>query len=675
MCAKKIIISLFINIGVAVIFYPQLCFSAAGVEGYPKIANWNYAWGVSDSEVQSLARWDLLIIDIEAAFYSPDQLRAIKAENPKIKILAYLSCMDIRPDAADALDAGTLRQALGQTINNSNWVLKNSRGEQITWWEDYYMLNITSEAPVYAGDRWQDYLPRKVAQRIHSLPQVFDGVFYDNLWEDISWLGPMDINGDGIDESGESLDAIWQAGMKKLLKNTRAELGDKYIVTGNGGVGYINQVNGIGFEHFPTTIYGQWVDSMIEYYYVLENIPLAILNTNTKNKSTPDNYQKMRYGLTSALLNNGYYNFDQGDQSHTESWWYDEYSVALGKPLADAYNTINSKYPNKLQTGVWRRNFTNGLVLVNSTKKDQKVYFETGFEKINGVQDPAVNNGTIVGSLIVPAKDGIILLGKLAQIENIPYINGGYAKVFNVDGSMERNSFYSYNSNYSGGVQIVELPDKQKTIVADETYIKVYKKGKLKTKFAPYGDKFVGGVNIAVDKLYKKDRRYYIVTGTQNNGPQVRIFSLKGKLKHPGCFPYAPSFQGGVNVAIGNISGDSTPEILVAAGHGGGPHIRILNNQCEVIDPGFFAYDPQARFGVNIGVGDVNRDGQNEIVTGPGPGGAPQIRIFNKNGKLLTGGFYAYSKTDTSGVLVGVTDIDDNGQVEIITSSFGIYNY
>ncbi len=150
---------------------------------------------------------------------------------------------------------------------------------------------------------------------------------------------------------------------------------------------------------------------------------------------------------------------------------------------------------------------------------------------------------------------------------------------------------------------------------------------------------------------------------------------MKGELKDPGCFPYAESFQGGVNVAVGDLNGDGRMEIISAAGYGGGPHIRILNNKCEVINPGFFAYDKSARFGVNIGVGDLDNDGKAEIVTGPGPGGGPHIRIFNKNGKIVNNGFYAYDQNDTSGVLVGVTDIDQNGSNEIVTSSFGIYNY
>ena len=621
---RKIIILLLIFF-----FIPQLSWAAAD---FPRLVNIHFSWAVYDDEVEELAKWDMLILDIENSVYTPENVRAIKKINPDIKIFAYISSADIRPDASYALDDGILRKQIGQRIEASDWILKNAKGNDVKWWSDYYILNVTNEAPKYKGQRWQDYLPKVVSKRLKENPKIWDGIIYDNLWDDVSFLGKVDLDGDGKNESTAEANKEWRQGVKKIISKTRKYMGDDFLILGNGGSFYANKTDGNLLESFPTTSYGNWDESLWNYFYIADNTLYPLVNTHNNDKQRSKvSYRKFRYGLTSTLLEKGYYSYDKGPWSHTEKWWFDEYDVSLGQPLGEAYNILNTDHPTTIQEGVWRRDFKDGLVFVNSTDTTRKVTLETGFEKIKGDQDPDVNTGKVVGSISIPAHDGIILLGRLAQIKDVTFINGGYAKVFNAKGEMERNSFFSYNSNYPGGAQIVSIPEKNKTVVAGETYVEVYKDDELKYRFAPYGEDFKGGVNVAVAQLYKKDKRYYIVTGTQWYGPQIRIFDMKGQVKHPGCFPYAESFQGGVNVGVGDLNGDGRAEIISAAGYGGGPHIRVLNNKCEVINPGFFAYDEAARFGVNIGVGDLDGDGKAEIVTGPGPGGGPHIKIFNRN--------------------------------------------
>ncbi|HLD21809.1 MAG TPA: hypothetical protein VJB65_02820, partial [Patescibacteria group bacterium] len=62
-------------------------------------------------------------------------------------------------------------------------------------------------------------------------------------------------------------------------------------------------------------------------------------------------------------------------------------------------------------------------------------------------------------------------------------------------------------------------------------------------------------------------------------------------------------------------------------------------------------------------------------VVGAGPGGSPMVRIFSKRGKLLTPGFYAYQKSDRSGVFVSTTDLNADGKAEILTNSYSIFNF
>jgi hypothetical protein len=67
----------------------------------------------------------------------------------------------------------------------------------------------------------------------------------------------------------------------------------------------------------------------------------------------------------------------------------------------------------KLQAGdrnVYRRDFQNGVALVNATEGTTTVNLGGAFHKIKGTQAPKVNDGSLVTAVTLPPKDGLILL-------------------------------------------------------------------------------------------------------------------------------------------------------------------------------------------------------------------------------------------------------------------------
>jgi len=195
------------------------------------------------------------------------------------------------------------------------------------------------------------------------------------------------------------------------------------------------------------------------------------------------------------------------------------------------------------------------------------------------------------------------------------------------------------------------------------------KKGEPENEFLSYGDNFIGGVNVAAGDV-DGDGVDEIITGAGNGGgPHVRIFDAGGNLRGQ-FFAYDPAFRGGVNVAAGDVDGDGVDEIITGAGNGGGPQVRIFRANGKAVSQ-FFAYDEKFRGGVRVAAADIDggaRDNKDEIVTAPGEGGGPHIRIFDDHAQLK-GQFFAFSRNFKGGVSIGSGDVNNDGLDEIIAGA------
>ncbi|MBI4408034.1 MAG: VCBS repeat-containing protein [Candidatus Kerfeldbacteria bacterium] len=640
-------------------------------DAYPRLGNYFLDPDISDSEATELAQWDIVVLGLETHYTSPQAFEIMKAANPDIILLAYVTSEEVPEKHLEETDTNSpIYKLYNQLNSNDDLFLKNTSGDYLNFYPDTRLINVTTE--------WKKLLPKFMTKQIiQADPKDWDGIFYDNCFNDISWVDDqVDVNQDGEADFWKTADAQWKTGMTKMMKQTRQRNPNKVIICNSNGDFY-TYINGRLIEAFPSSFDGGWVGSMEKYYDVLEaatNPSVVIVNT-VANSADASNYQLMRYNLTSTLMGDGFASFDQSVDQHHALWWYDEYSVALGAPLNGPYNVSSNAGPDDWSKGVWRRNFDRGIVLVNSSSEDKRVILEDGFEKILGTQDTDLNDGTVVGSVKIPAHDGIILQGRIAQVVDDPYINGTFAKVLSARGKQLRSSFFTYNSAYNGSDTVVQVPEIDTEVVAGSTYVTVYKNGTQVAQFAPYGTSFTGGVNIAVERLEGDHKGYRIVTGTQSGGAQVRIFSSRGQLVNTGCFPYGTDFRGGVNVAVADVLPNKAgKEIVVGAGQGGGPQVLVLNKHCKPTGQSWFAYSSSLRTGVWVAAGDVNNDGKDDIVTIPGAGSAPYVRVFTGRGHEQSPGFYAFSKSNTSGAQVAVSDVDGDGDNELIVMSFAIFN-
>ncbi|MBN9523566.1 tandem-95 repeat protein, partial [bacterium] len=174
--------------------------------------------------------------------------------------------------------------------------------------------------------------------------------------------------------------------------------------------------------------------------------------------------------------------------------------------------------------------------------------------------------------------------------------------------------------------------------------------------------------------------RKLIATGAgYGGGPHVKVFDAATGEELYSFFAYDASFRGGVRVAVGDVNGDGVPDIVTTPGPGGGPHVKVFSGADLTLLASFFSFDPNFRSGANVAVGDLDADGVAEVVTGAAPGGGSHVRSFRIGpggaeqiaGPL--GSFFAFGADFAGGVNIALGDYDGVAGDEIIVGAATLF--
>lgn len=186
--------------------------------------------------------------------------------------------------------------------------------------------------------------------------------------------------------------------------------------------------------------------------------------------------------------------------------------------------------------------------------------------------------------------------------------------------------------------------------------------------FYAYAPTFRGGVRVALADV-TGDGTLDIITATGPGvDPHVQVFDGRTGGLVRSFDAFVPTFTAGVWVAGGDVDGDGYADIICGAGDGGPPHVRVFSGRDLHLLASFYAYPSNVTCGARVAAGDVDGDGIAEIITGTGPGAPPHVKIFNRFGLELRG-YYAYNGGYTGGVFVSTGDIDGDRRDEIITGT------
>lgn len=123
--------------------------------------------------------------------------------------------------------------------------------------------------------------------------------------------------------------------------------------------------------------------------------------------------------------------------------------------------------------------------------------------------------------------------------------------------------------------------------------------------------------------------------------------------------------------ALGDVDGDGILDVITVPGAGLAPTVRIFDGETRRALEGdlaqFNAFNAGFRGGVFVAAGDVNGDGRDDIIAAAG-GVAPQVNVFDGASGDQLHFFNAFDSDFTGGVRVAAGDINGDGLAEIVAA-------
>jgi len=370
--------------------------------------------------------------------------------NPLFEVNDTITCEfeSMRVLAVDKA-AKTLKVSRGFVRKASSHSAGTRIAPQITFWPKTWVMNMSTLCPeVDIGDghgpqKWVDYASR------NFLPDDdWDGYVVDRIESSQSWLThnccrtiDPDCSNREVTDGYSAFDAAWYGGCESFLAHLRDVYPGKPIVSNTSGA-YYHLLNGAIYESFPGNwrntpeTYQDWARRALGergYIQVSKSgyMPNYSFVETYEDEEGPDpqgdgrydnpfekpgfvpNYRRMRYGLTTALLGDGYFSYEINTNGHGSLglMWFDEYDNAgkgrgyLGYPRGDAKVIMEAG-----DGSVWRRDYDHGVAICNPTNQVVTVDLGGSYRLIKGRQVPDVNTGEVVSQVTLQPRDGRILL-------------------------------------------------------------------------------------------------------------------------------------------------------------------------------------------------------------------------------------------------------------------------
>lgn len=197
--------------------------------------------------------------------------------------------------------------------------------------------------------------------------------------------------------------------------------------------------------------------------------------------------------------------------------------------------------------------------------------------------------------------------------------------------------------------------------------------GTTKSKFIPYPTSVAGGVSVAMADV-NGDGTDELITVLGQGSAQVKVYKYQVSTNKFSViaqgFAYAQKSNNGFNLAADDLDLDGRAEIAVTPRRNASSVtiIKVSGSKFQKLKT-FNPYSINFRNGIIIAAGDVNGDGRGELITTGSSGYWSHVKVFNSQGRKLTG-FLPASKAYLGGVTITALDVNEDGRDEVLTATY-----
>ena len=194
--------------------------------------------------------------------------------------------------------------------------------------------------------------------------------------------------------------------------------------------------------------------------------------------------------------------------------------------------------------------------------------------------------------------------------------------------------------------------------------------------YSTFGTDALGGVTIAAGDVTGDSRPELVAAANTSGGVAVKVIDTQSGATLSTLYPYGGSAVAPPEVAVGDVNGDGRADIVLLAQFSDGAQVRAIDADGKQLGS-FYVLEPGIVPGASLAVGDLHGDGTAEIVLGagantnapasPANGADQRVVVYGLDGKLV-GGFSAYPGLFQGGVRVVLADVERNGRPDIVTA-------